>query len=134
MAATMAEVRQALADAAATVIPRSSPYMLAKPEPPALCVIPNAITYGQTFDNGLLVPFDLWCYCSPADLVNAQKNIDAFMAPDGALSLKTAIEADQSLGGVVDFVRVIGWLEYARLVDVAGSQLLGAALRVEVAF
>lgn len=132
MASTMAQVRQALADACATVITRSKPYMEPKPEPPALCVIPNQVTYGQTFDNGLTVTADLWVYVSPADLVKAQQAIDTYMAPDGALSLKAAIEADPSLGGVVDYARVIGWLEYARLVDVAGTQLLGASLRVEV--
>lgn len=132
MAATMAEVRQALADACATVVTRSNPYMLPKPEVPALCVIPSQVTYGETFDNGTLAAFDIWVYVSPADLVKAQQAIDVYMAPDGAQSLKAALDADTSLGNVVDYVKVIGWLGYSQLQDVAGSQLMGAPMRVEV--
>jgi hypothetical protein len=132
MAATMAEVRQALADVCATVIPRSAPYMLPKPEVPALCVMTSQVTYGETFDNGSFGAFDLWVYVSPNDLVKAQQAIDVYMAPTGALSLKAALDADPSLGGVVDYVKVIGWQTYSRLQDVAGAELFAAPLRVEV--
>src|SRR5690348_8463263 len=100
MAATLTQIREALATVASTVIPRASAEMLPKPEPPSCCVIPISVIFGATFDGGFTVTADIWCYVSPADLVKAQRSIDAYMAPD---SLLAAFVADPSLGGVVDY-------------------------------
>lgn len=131
--ATLAEIRQGLSDRAATISGlRCSPYMLAKPEAPACCVLPVIPDTPKTFDGGEDLTFDLWVYTSPADLMRAQIAMDEYMSGSGSKSLKAAIEALPGLGLEGVNSRVVGWLEYGRLVDVAGTQLFGAPMRVEV--
>jgi hypothetical protein len=58
--------------------------------------------------------------------------LDTYLDPSGSSSIVAAVGADETLGGAVDFARVVGVGESPRLVDVAGSQLLYASVRVEV--
>jgi hypothetical protein len=131
--ATLGEIREALRVRVATIDGlHTYRIMSLKPEPPACCVIPRSAQFSQTFDGDVLYTFDVWVYVSPTDLERAQAAIDEYMAPTGAKSIAAAIHADQSLGGVVDYARVIGWVDYGRMLDVAGGQLLSAPLQVEV--
>jgi hypothetical protein len=134
MAATMAAIRAGLAARAATISGlRTSAYMLPKPEPQALCVLPARGEYDRTLaSTDTDYYFDLWLYISPADLARAQATIDEYLAADGAKSIRAAINGDQSLGGIVDDCYVTGWSGYAQLVDVAGTQMLAATLQVRV--
>jgi hypothetical protein len=134
MAASIAAIRAGLAARAATISGlRTYAYMAPKPEPPALCVLPTRGDYDRTMNSDDTdYQFDLWVYVSPSDLPRAQEAIDEYLAPSGAKSVRAAINADQTLGGVVDGCRVTGWSAYAQLVDVAGMQMLAATVNVQV--
>jgi hypothetical protein len=132
--ATLGQLREGLRARLATISGlRTYDEMPPKPEPPAAAVLPTGWDYGQTFDGAVTWRFDVWLYVSPADLTRAQQRFDEYLAPTGASSIAAAIEGDVSLGGLSGvYARVLGARAYAQLVDVAGSQLLGGSLQVEV--
>lgn len=114
----------------------------AKPEPPALTVLgPVSWRYDQTMgldgERLAIYTFEVGIYVNPAsDITRAQTQLDAFLADSGSRSIHAAIEAarvaDGPLAGIADDAHVIGGNAYARLVDVAGTQLLYASVTVEV--
>lgn len=61
----------------------------------------------------------------------AQEALDRYLDDVSSDSVKLAIEAEPTLGGVVQDVIVQGWSEYGE-VEVNGISYLGAVLRVEV--
>lgn len=105
--------------------------MPASPASPAAAVIPRSREI-ITFDGGARFRFEVWVYVNPSDLNRAQTQIDDYLSDSGANSIEAAIEADPSLGGVAESTSVLGWAQYARLVDLAGGQLLGAQIDIEV--
>jgi hypothetical protein len=117
---------------------RAYATVLPNPSDNALCVVgPQRWTYSRDFDGGVQYFFEVAIYLAPGDLVRAQTRLDAFLAPTGAASIKAAVEGGVApfvgrLGGACDYARVVGGTEYGRLVDVAGSQMLYAAVEVEV--
>lgn len=62
----------------------------------------------------------------------AQQALDAYLLDTGAESVKAAIEADATLGGVVSDCIVTGWTDYGE-VEINGQSYLGATLAVTVA-
>jgi len=68
---------------------------------------------------------------SRSDDVSGQSVMDALLAGSGAGSLKAAIEADQTLGGLVDWLHVTG-VDASDLVVHAGTTYYGAEITVEV--
>ena len=133
MAATLAQLRAGLAARAATISGvNASAYMLPKPEPPAVCVLPAVPSTPAVFGTDDNVLFDLWVYTGSSDLVRAQELLDAYMDATGSSSLAAAVEALPGLGLSGVHTRVVGWSEYGRLMDVAGTQMFGTSMRVEV--
>jgi len=61
----------------------------------------------------------------------AQAELDAYLAPTGANSIKAAIEAEQTLGGACDDLRVRRYYDYTGHIY-AGTQYLGVKLECEV--
>ena len=80
-----------------------SAYMLANPTPPTLQVMgPDEIDYDQAMSRGM----DEWRiivqgFVGAATDEGSQVNLDEWLAPFGALSVKAAIESDRTLGGAV---------------------------------
>ena len=104
-----------------------------KPEPPACCVLgPIRWTYDDTFDAVWRPVFELVVYVNPANLVDAQRQLYAYVAPTGRQSIPAALYADTTLGGVAQDVRVLGGSRPAAVVETAGGSLLSLALEVEV--
>jgi hypothetical protein len=131
--ATLAQIRAGLKVRIDTIAGlRAYDLMPAKPEPPAGAVLPRRWSYRRTLSGGVEWQFEVWVYVSPADLNRAQQRFDEYMAPTGASSIAAAIEADPTLGGLDVYASVMGADAYAQMVDMAGSQLLGGALQVEV--
>lgn len=60
-----------------------------------------------------------------------QAALDPYLAGSGAQSIKTVIEADGTLGGAAQWVRVTGVRNYG-LIEQGGIQYLGAEFVVEV--
>src|SRR3972149_433933 len=80
---------------------------------PCAYIVPASGDYHRTFDGGemdhhleVLVLVARW-----ADAGEAQDNLDAYLDPTGASSIKAAIEA-ATLGAHGDAVRVTGYSDY----------------------
>ena len=135
--ASVTEIKTGIKDRLATISgARAYATVLPNPSDNALCVVgPSRWTYSTDFDAKTRYFFEIAIYLAPGDLVRAQTRLDAYLAPTGAASIKAAIEGGSPpgrLGGACDYARVVGGTEYGRLVDVAGSQMLYAAIEVEV--
>lgn len=94
------------------------------------------IDYDRTFKGGqaaglteMLVKGRL--YASTADTPSGQANLDSFLTPSGATSIKAAVEADLTLAGTVRTLRVERVHGYA-LYTVAGTDYYGAQYDVRV--
>lgn len=128
----LGDLRKGLKDRLGT-IDGLRPYatMPASPQTPSAAVIPRSRTI-ISFDGMGTYFFSVWVYVNPQDLNRAQAQIDEYLSSDGPNSIEVAIETDPTLGGVADSTKVTGWSDYARLIDVAGGQMLGAEIQVEV--
>jgi hypothetical protein len=125
-------VRKGLKDRLATInglLPYAT--MPASPQTPSAAVIPRTREL-MTVDGLYKYTFAIWLYVNPQDLTRAQTVFDEYLTEDGAKSIEAAIEGDMSLGGIAQYAIITGWSEYAQLVDVAGGQLLGGRIDVEV--
>lgn len=126
---TLTEVREGLATNLNTISGlQASAYMLANATPPSAEVMPSEIEYDRAFQRGL----DKWMLTvrvmvGSASDIGAQKKLDAFLAPSGSSSVKAAIEADDTLGGDVEGLRVTACTGY-RLIGRDGQ---GPALCAE---
>lgn len=128
----LGDLRKGLKDRLATIDGlRTYATMPAAPQTPAVAVIPRS-REDLSFDGDCRYRFVIWVYVNPSDLTRAQTQIDEYLSSDGSHSIEVAIEDDPTLGGVAQNTTVTGWSEYARLVDIAGGQLLGAQIDVEV--
>lgn len=104
-----------------------------KPEPPACCVLgPVRWTYDDTMDGTWRPVFELTLYVNDANLVEAQRQLFAYVAPSGPKSIPAALYGDTSLGGVANDTKVVGGSRPAAVVETAGGSLLSLALEVEV--
>lgn len=106
---TVTQIRQGLADAIRTV-PALRSYPLVPDSfvtPAAMVFGPERIRYDSTMARGSdEYRFPVRLYVGRVDEKGAQEKLDAYVSGEGGQSIKGAIEADPSLGGVVDFARV----------------------------
>jgi hypothetical protein len=130
--ARLGDVRKGLKDRLATIA-GLEPYatMPASPRTPSAAVIPRSREM-LTMDGSYRYRFAIWLYVNPSDLTRAQAAFDEYLTETGSKSIEAAIEGDQTLGGVAEYAIVTGWSDYAQIVDVAGGQLLGGRIDVEV--
>lgn len=107
--AAISDIRAAVA-AALQGIPgvQASAYMMSAPTPPHFFVRPGRTTYDQTLQRGIdryeLIVTGI--VSLNAGDIGAQQNLEAWRAPTGASSVKAALEADPTLDGVVETLRV----------------------------
>lgn len=102
------EIRQALADAVAAVSGlQTLGYIIENPTPPCAMVYQGAIGYDLSAGRGsdsrpmvvrVIVPFG-------SDIAS-QMLLDEFRDPSGPRSFKAALEADKTLGGACQTLRV----------------------------
>ena len=131
--ASVVALREALRVRLATISGlRTYAVMPAKPEPPAASVALRSAEFGIDWDGNTRYLFDVWLYVNSAELTRAQSALDAYLGTDGAQSVKAALEGDQGLGGIADWVRVTGWTQGPTIEAVAGGQLLAISLQTEV--
>lgn len=104
----MAQIREGLAANLASISGvQVSAYMLASPTPPAIHVVPSRIAYDKAMARGTdEVTMTVQAYVALGLDRSAQSALDELLAPSGSRSVKTAIEADRTLGGVVQHVWV----------------------------
>lgn len=128
--ATPAQIRTALAAQLAAQIPglRAEAALPGQINVPAATVRRHSTTYGTSLGPGsddhtfaVTLFLDLGQY----------DDLDAFLAPVGALSIRAAVEADPTLGGVVDSAAVVR-AQQDQVVEYSAVQYLSAELLVEV--
>lgn len=129
---TVSDIRAGLAANLATITnTQVTAYILANPMPPAIMVAPGETQYDQAFNRG----HDLWTFTvqvlvgAAADQ-GAQATLDAYLAPSGSGSIKTAIESDQTLGGKVLNLQVTQCSGYRLYGD--NPPVLGAEWTVQI--
>jgi len=133
-ATTALEVRQALA-AALRVIPglNAQPYLLGNLMPPTAVVTRGPIAYDQAFQGGVHTwTFIVRAFVASVTDIGAQTLLDEFLSAEGERSVKAAIEADTSLGGIVSDLHVTGASGEQEFVREGGGPLLFSEWTVEV--
>jgi hypothetical protein len=128
---TVSEVRQALAEKAGNVYGlRAYAYQPDDPRPPVAFVMLDRIEYDLNANRGADRSFYIiTVIVGRANDRAAQKNLDQYLV--GSDSVKTAIEADRTLGGVVNTCRVTEARNYVA-VNVGDTTYLQVELEVEV--
>lgn len=134
MTASFPDVRQALANRIATIsgltvyntIPDSVTVPAAIIGPPAGQM--PFLHYSDTFDGGVTYLLAIRVYVSRYDSPMAQDALDPFVAPTGSQSLDATIDADPSLGGVVEYANLVEVRNYGKYtigdVDYVGAEWL----------
>jgi len=102
--------------------------------PPVFAVIEQDLDFQQTFGVGGLTDtlFHPGVFVSRGDTPAGRTLLAGYIAPDGAASIRAALETDRTLGGtcktlIVERVRGSG-----RLYEIAGVMYLGATFDVRV--
>jgi len=124
---TLAELRKGLKDTLAT-IDGIQPYatMPANPQTPAIAILPRSKTL-LSWDHDHIYHFLVRLYVNAQDFTRAQTRFDVYSS-----NIEEVIDANPSLGGKAYSAQVMGWVEYADLVDVGQVTMLTGVLDVEV--
>ena len=100
--------------------------------PPMAVVSPSSIEYDLNAKNGVSrYLFTVTVFVVKADDRAAQLRVDPFVAPTGTGSIKAALEADRTLGGVVNTLRVTDVNNYSSA-DANDVLYLAVDFQVEV--
>jgi hypothetical protein len=111
MPATISEVKDGLKNAINNVSGlRAFDYQPDQVNPPFAWPTLDNITYHQTGmgSGGVVMNFTVTLVINRVSERTAQEQLDQYMAWEGKKSLRAAIEADRSLGGVCDDLQVNG--------------------------
>lgn len=134
MAASLTDIREGLAASLAVLEGvQVTAHMLVNPSPPAIHVYPSETEYDLTMQRGL----DQWTLTVQAVVnsvsdIGSQRKLDEFIAPAGSQSVKAAIEADGTLGGIVADTRVVSCTGYRVYARDGAAPVLGAEWSVVV--
>lgn len=133
--ADLGTVRQAIATALANVGTdvQVSAYLLPQPSPPTLQVLPGEQQYDRAMHRGLDIrTFTIQGFVAYNESTETQKRLDELMAPTGARSVKTVLEADPTLGGVVSAIHVTSDSGYSMQLHPSGTWMLLCEWTAEV--
>jgi hypothetical protein len=99
--ASLGELRDGIAENLSTIVGlRVSSFMPDNPNPPMAVVTPQNIEYHKAFRNGFSTySFVVSVFVGRVSDRTGQANLDAYCAPTGASSIKSAIESDRTLSG-----------------------------------
>lgn len=137
MASTLTQVREGLAARLATIsgLRAYSEYPSEAPQPPFAIVVTaqdgDAIEANLTFGGDAIYHLEVLVGVAAADLRSAQKELGPYISVTGTTSIRAAIYAADSLGGVADFCQV-GAARDVGGIDYAGGRGFGATLPVDV--
>lgn len=132
-----AAIRAALATAMAPVVGaggrqlQSTGYAPDAVDPPWAYPASMTGTYDETLDGDAGMVVTLRVLASRAEDRAGQEMLDAFLAESGPTSIKASLEADPTLGGLIDDLQTQGWDGY-RMYEVAGTDYYGAELTVVI--
>ena len=111
---TLSEIRNGIATNLGTIPGlRTAAFVPDEPKPPIAVVFPESIAFDTAFARGLdTYNFTVQLIVTKVSDRNAQANLDGYLNPDGAQSVKAAIERDRTLGGKVADLRVTEARDY----------------------
>jgi hypothetical protein len=135
--ATIAEIRAGLAANLTTIdgfqVEATGAYMLGAPTPPSIEAFPEESEYDLTMQRGTDGRnWTVRAFVGLATDIAAQKKLDLLLAPSGPMSVKAAVEADRTLGGVIDDLRVTRDTGYRLYQPTPQIQVLGCEWTVEI--
>lgn len=104
--------------------------------PAAFPLLPeeNAIEYHQAFGGTkAAIRFEVWLLAFPIDksLKRGQEKLDTYLNVSDSLSIKAALEADQTLGGISDYILCQRAFHYGAI-EANGLYYAGVKFEVEV--
>ena len=101
--ASLAAIRDGIATNLKTISGlRSAGPIPAQTNPPYAIVSPDSIDYHKAFANGInTYNFTITVVVGQADSRTAQGLLDSYCSPTGTASIKSAIESDKTLSGLV---------------------------------
>lgn len=131
MATTVSAIRDGIAANLGSITDlRVSALMLDAPRPPVAMVYPSSIDFDLNANRGAdTYTFVIFVLVARADDRSAQRKLDGFVT--GPNSIKTAVEADRSLGGAANTCRVTNMTNYQQ-VSIGDTVYLGVEFEVEV--
>lgn len=131
--ATISQIRSGLSTRLATITGlRSGPTIPDNVNPPYAIVAPSSVDYHRAFNNALSTfNFTVTLVVGRVSERTAQNSLDAYCSPSGASSIRVAIEADKTLGGVVFDTIVTGMRNYGS-VTIGENTYLAAEFDIAV--
>jgi hypothetical protein len=131
--ATVSQIRTALAAQLAEQVDGLRAYatLPGQISPPAAVVRRRLTVYGTSFGGPGFGTDDLTLSIAVFVGQEQWEVLDGLLAPAGSTSIRAAVDADPTLGGLVDGAQVVR-AEEEQLVEYAGVQYLSAALVVDV--
>lgn len=131
--ATISQIRAGIAARLDTIEGlRVSDYVPDQINPPMAVVFGPEIDYDSTMQRGSDdMRFSIILLTSRVSDRSGQTLLDSYLSPAGAASVKVAVEAEQTLGGTVDYARVSQVREYGSE-EINATTYYTAAVTVEV--
>lgn len=130
--ATNKEIRDGIAARLATI-----PDLQVYPTPPGSIIVPAGVVrrrntnYDVTVDGAVDTTWVATVFVQFANNDSAAEQLDEYVSESGDQSIKAAIEADPTLGGVVDFADVAS-AEGEKVTNYAGIDYLTVDFIIEI--
>lgn len=111
---------------------RSGPTIPDNVNPPYAIISPSSVDYHRAFNNALSTyNFNVMVVVGRVSERTSQNSLDAYCSPTGSSSIRVAIEADRTLGGVVFDTIVTGMRNYGS-VTIGETNYLAAEFDIAV--
>lgn len=130
--ATNQQIREGIAARLGTI-----PDFQVYATPPGSIVVPAGVvrrrntSYDISFDETTDTAWSVTAFVQFANNEAAAEHLDLYVSPTGDHSIKAAVDADPTLGGVVDFARVTS-AEGERVTNYAGIDYLSVDFNIEI--
>jgi hypothetical protein len=129
--ASFSQIREGLAANLRTIRigsniqPNVSAYMLSNPIPPGIQVFPGPLEYDLAMRRGVDQPtWIVQAFVAFTTDIGSQALLDELCAPTGTGSVKSAVEADKTLGGAVASLQVTGMSGYRVVTADSGGMVV----------
>lgn len=133
---TPAQIRAGIAAAIVTGVGSGwqvSAYMLFMPQPPAIDIRPSGTDYDVAMARGEdQLTFTIRAMVAANVDQGAQIMLDTLLDTTDPAGMKTAIEADLSLGGLVSDLRLVSASDYRALITDGSPPMLAVEFMLEV--
>lgn len=134
MASSLADLREGVADRLRTIPGiQAHAKILANPYLPIAFVVPGDTDYHQAMGNGHSdYNIAVEIHAATFTDIGGQDILDALLSESGDMSVKAALEADPTLGGLAHDLIVQGFRDYGAFARASGEVALGARVLVWV--